>query len=202
LIAALGLSLGTMGDNVLSRDIQISRWVQNGSIPFERSIASFGNHAGSAIVGVPVAIAIAVVFAALRRIPASLIVLLALAARTLNTPLKELFESPRPTPESVKVTESASGYGFPSGHSMGAMLLCGSVAIAVSLSFKNRLLSIASFLVGLLVVLATGLGRVSTGAHWPSDVLGGYLWGASLLIAASALALRLGEYLERKRRHP
>jgi undecaprenyl-diphosphatase len=201
-VATLAISLATMGANVLSVDVRVSRWVQQGSIPFEGILASFGNRAGSATVAVPTAIAVAGLFAAFRRIPASLVVLLALAARALNTPLKELFESPRPTSDFVKVTESAIGYGFPSGHSMGAMLLCGSIAVGVALSFKNRWISIAIFPVGLFVVLATGLGRIYTGAHWPSDVLGGYLWGASLLIVTSALALRLSEYIERKRRHP
>ena len=44
----------------------------------------------------------------------------------------------------------------------------------------------------LLVVLAlTGIVNVWLGVHWPSDVLGGYLWGAVLLLPAVAAGERL-----------
>lgn len=36
----------------------------------------------------------------------------------------------------------------------------------------------------LALILLTGYGRIYVGAHWPSDVLGGWLWGATLLTAA------------------
>lgn len=43
----------------------------------------------------------------------------------------------------------------------------------------------AGWLIAGLVIVANGIGRIYTGAHWPSDVLGG------ILIAAAWLALVL-----------
>ena len=36
----------------------------------------------------------------------------------------------------------------------------------------------------LALILLTGYGRILVGAHWPSDVLGGHLWGGLLLLLA------------------
>ena len=39
----------------------------------------------------------------------------------------------------------------------------------------------------LAIVLAAGFARIRIGVHWPSDVLGGYLYGAAFLLTLLAL---------------
>jgi membrane-associated phospholipid phosphatase len=188
LMLALSMSLLTMGGNVLAADIGVGKALQGTSISFEATIAAFGNHAGSAVFGVPVGIAVAALLLWRRQWIGTLTISVALLARLLNTPLKELFESPRPTSGSLRITEHASGYGFPSGHAMGIVLAAGSIALGVTMSVRSRRVAIAVWTAALLVILATGYGRIRVGAHWPSDVLGGYLWGAFLLTVAVLVA--------------
>ncbi len=51
----------------------------------------------------------------------------------------------------------------------------------------------AGALACLALILLTGYGRILVGAHWPSDVLGGYLWGGLLLLLALRVAGTVAE---------
>ena len=75
-----------------------------------------------------------------------------------------------------------SGYSFASGHSIGATLLYGQLAILVVPMLKNR--QWRSLMIGVmaLLVLVVGLSRIALGAHYLSDVLGGIVLGILWLI--------------------
>ena len=70
---------------------------------------------------------------------------------------------------------TAQGYSFPSGHSTSAVAAYGSLAAHEK---KNRLLWALAILLPLLV----GFSRVFVGAHYPTDVLCGWLLGAAVVI--------------------
>jgi membrane-associated phospholipid phosphatase len=99
--------------------------------------------------------------------------------------LKALLAHPRPD----SFTGIAHLYpgSFPSGHSTAAMAL----ALAGVMVAPPRLRPLAA-VVGGAVALAMGFSVVLLGAHFPSDVVGGYLFaaGASLCVVA---ALRSAE---------
>jgi undecaprenyl-diphosphatase len=120
-------------------------------------------------------------------------VVLVVAARALNMPLKELIERPRPGVDDVLIRNPATGYGFPSGHASTAMLVFGYVAV-VAMLHAPRPLGAAIVALSVAAMLLIGWDRIYDGAHWPSDVLGGYATGAALLAAALAappLAMQL-----------
>ena len=89
--------------------------------------------------------------------------------------IKLLIERPRPDYQIIE--PFASGFSFPSGHSLFAIILCGVLVYLVdqwvSPKFPRRTIQI------LLVLLVIGMGvsRVYLGVHWPSDVIGSYLLG-------------------------
>jgi undecaprenyl-diphosphatase len=128
-------------------------------------------------------------------------VVLVLMARTLNTPLKELIDRPRPTSLDVLIREPADGLGFPSGHSSTVVLVYGYAAV-VAWSHASRHIAAAIVGAALAVIALIGWDRIYDGAHWPSDVLGGYASGTALLIMAIAtpvLAMRLWHETQKHR---
>jgi membrane-associated phospholipid phosphatase len=101
----------------------------------------------------------------------------------VNGAFKMLINRPRPSPDLVDVLCAAQGNGFPSGHAFFAILLLGLTAYFISINARNRALRKLA-LAGLIVlVLLVGISRVYLGAHWPSDVIGGYLIGGVFLTA-------------------
>lgn len=87
-------------------------------------------------------------------------------------------ERPYETFSSVQVKHlwSAGGYSFPSGHTAQAFAM----ATIVSLQYPNAITISAS----MVWALAVGTGRIYLGLHYPSDVLGGMLLGATSALLA------------------
>ena len=69
---------------------------------------------------------------------------------------------------------AAQGYSFPSGHSANAVTVYGSLAVHEK---KRKLLWVLAVALPLLV----GFSRVYVGAHFPTDVLGGWLLGVIIV---------------------
>lgn len=178
------------GPGVLPVDAGIGRWLQATPIPFGSAIAAFGNAAGSSSAGALLAVAAIAVVALLGCRTDALFLAGLLLARLLNAPLKSWADSPRPPATILRVTEPADGLGFPSGHSMGIVLLAGGLAYVAASALPAGRLRALPWVLATLAILATGYGRIETGAHWPSDVLGGYLWGALILTIAIVLRQR------------
>ncbi|MFB3948853.1 phosphatase PAP2 family protein [Aeromonas veronii bv. sobria] len=75
-------------------------------------------------------------------------------------------------------TQSAQGFGMPSGHTASALLFWGALLGWLWPARRGLAYSLA-----LLLALTTGLARVWLGAHFISDVAAGLLIGALLLAA-------------------
>ena len=105
----------------------------------------------------------------------------ALLSMAVNPMLKFLVDRPRPTEDLVMIWRDPAGMGFPSGHASTAMILFGLIyylaPIIVPWKWAVPLLRLSSF----MPILLIGISRVYLGAHWPSDVLGGFLVGGVIL---------------------
>lgn len=116
------------------------------------------------------------------------VLLLAVALRFLNYPLKVAIGAERPFEQpGIHITRDFPGFGFPSGHVYSDVLIYGGLA-AVAPTAAGRGAGAALRVACLAIMLMAGAARMVVGAHWPSDVLGGYLWG----VCALSLALTIG----------
>jgi undecaprenyl-diphosphatase len=186
-LATLGLSLAAAGDGVLPGDVAVSRAIQaidwRGATILASAVNAIGGTLGSCLV----AATLAYVCARRGQATFALVVLGALALRFGNALIKFSVDSPRPDSGLVQVTEQANGLGFPSAHVMGVVLLYGALLVLVPELIGNRPCRLAIQATAGLMLLAIGFGRIHAGAHWPSDVLGAYLYG--VLGLAGLLAL-------------
>lgn len=100
--------------------------------------------------------------------------------------LKGIFGRPRP-PVSIALVATPGSASFPSGHSIGAIVLYGTLATLLILSDRTLREKALGAVAGTLVTLAVGLSRVYLGVHWASDVLGSLLLGAALICVGTAV---------------
>src|SRR5581483_6210140 len=70
-----------------------------------------------------------------------------------------------------------SGYSFASGHSIGATLLYGQIALFLIPVIKSRRGRVCLFAAAGVVVALVGFSRIALGAHYLTDVLGGVFFG-------------------------
>lgn len=191
LIAALVLSLLSARGLPFAWDAPVMAWVQSEpgwTIRLAQALSWIGLFVPSLLLALAVA---AWLWRIGARAPAALVVAASLL-HGINRPMKAVIGRARPPEDVAEIIERASGLGFPSGHAFGAMLLFPVIAVALGLVIRPgwplRLVQ------ALLVLLAVGIGwsRVRLGAHWPSDVLGGWLWGAGIALALLAWGERWG----------
>ncbi len=97
----------------------------------------------------------------------------------LNIVLKHLFQRERPVLENPLVT--LASYGFPSGHTMGTTLFCGSIAILAATSGRGFAAQVLFFALAGLWVLVIGASRIYLGAHYFTDVIGAITAGTAWL---------------------
>lgn len=117
------------------------------------------------------------------------IVLLSMVPMALGNAIKMLVDRPRP--DYLLLGPMPNNMSFPSGHSIYALLFGGILILLAEELIETTLIrrSVQAGLV--LLILAVGASRVYLGVHWPSDIIGGYLFGLVALVALLRLRNRL-----------
>ena len=105
------------------------------------------------------------------------IIVTALSGLLVSTLLKEVIDRPRP--DLVQASTRVYTSSFPSAHAM--LSACVYLAFATLLAQAQRLKrqKTAVFLFCSMVIVLVGFSRIYLGVHWPSDVMAGWMAGAS-----------------------
>jgi undecaprenyl-diphosphatase len=146
-----------------------------------RVVGAPGSLAALALVSALVAMALL----AQRRWSAFTVWLVAvLGGEALNLLLKDLFARPRPRFERPLVVEAS--HSFPSGQAMESLVVYGMLAYFAVLILRGTGKRIAVAVGAAVLVILIGFGRVYLGAHYLSDVVGGFVAGGAWLGAVVA----------------
>ncbi|MBQ9012440.1 MAG: phosphatase PAP2 family protein [Bacilli bacterium] len=76
------------------------------------------------------------------------------------------------------------GFSYPSGHTICAMLLYGTLILLVAKRIKGKKKNILIALLSLMIVL-TGVSRIYFGAHYLTDVVASVILGSIILIVSN-----------------
>ncbi len=146
-----------------------------------RVVGAPGSLAALALVSVAAAVALLVQ----RRWSALAAWLVAvIGGEALNLVLKDLFARPRPRFERPLVVETS--HSFPSGQAMESLVVYGMLAYFAVLILSGSGKRVAVAVGAAVLVVLIGFGRVYLGAHYLSDVVGGFAAGGAWLGAVVA----------------
>ncbi len=149
-----------------------SKWMNSAAL----AVTSLG---GTMVAGTLVVGLIALLVFARRRVDA-LVVFLSAAPMMSSFFLKEIVGRARP--DFMTIGTEPTSLSFPSGHALFAMVFGGLlITLANDLVQPVKLRRAIQFGLALLII-AVGASRVYLGVHYPSDVLGGYLFGGLALL--------------------
>ncbi len=98
---------------------------------------------------------------------------------------KYMVARPRPHQYFVSGPPLHSSHGFPSDHVLAAAAFYGMLLVLLRKAVRHRSWQWGIMGGILLLILLVGLSRIYRGAHWPSDVLGGYALGGAYCLLAT-----------------
>jgi membrane-associated phospholipid phosphatase len=161
-------------------DKSITSWFVIHATPLRTAIARVVTFFGSVGFVSFASIAIAVVLAVRKSFYRLLaLVLAAGGGALLNIALKHLFHRQRPVLENPLVT--LASYGFPSGHTMGATIFYGVLALIVTYWMRSWSHRVLTGWLAALVITLIGTSRIYLGAHYFTDVIGAVAVGLAWL---------------------
>jgi len=168
-------------------DQKATAWVKVLIPPSATPVMLFFSFIGSAVpVGV-FTTGIALFFCHRKRNrEATVVVTAVLGAFLLEELLKTIFRRPRPH---LAPFTGAHGYSFPSGHATVAAALAVVLAWLWYRHARNRPSRWLGPATGLFLTFFIGISRVYLGAHYPSDVLAGFILGAAWGVMVAAFLL-------------
>lgn len=164
-----------VGDVYLTKNVQsvdASPWVK---------VMQLASIIGSAPVVIAAASSVMIWFLYKGQRPESLLIIAAVMTLPIVSVVKELVGRHRPTEEMVTVWYDLDSLSFPSGHSFTAVVIFGLFFYVAPLLVRSTSAVAAIRIASITMIGLIGMSRVYLGAHWPSDVLGGFLYGGVAL---------------------
>src|SRR5215471_8905320 len=172
-------------------DMGITAALQKQRQPWIRRFMVAISEIGFPKLSVPLTIGVAGIFLALRFRLEAIFILLTTSSNLLNALVKRLIKRPRPTAELVTVVRVINEPSFPSGHVMHYTNFYGLLIYLLSTNWRSGKLRNALIAICSILITFIGPSRIYLGAHWPSDVMVGYIYGGLWFGGIMALYLRV-----------
>lgn len=188
IIAALG---HLYPESVTSWDYQMAEWIYEMREAELTQYIERLTRIGDGISQVIVTAVIGLIFANLVTWKLGLwyILTVLFGAEFLNNAVKNIHQRIRPT-EVTSLIEQG-GYAFPSGHSMGTMILYGGLIYMIWRHGHSQSIKFLTTILVVLVIIGVGFSRIYLGVHYLTDVIGGWSLGLAWLMLCIGIYDRL-----------
>jgi undecaprenyl-diphosphatase len=200
---ALILWLSRVGSQAPPIDERIHAWVLAHRSPASLTIAQGITWGGAVALVLPLTVIIGTITSRSdnglrKRLRAGLLVA-ASAGIGIYLGLQINYWTARPRPPLADWVSVAGGPAFPSGHTTAATIFAASCAWVIAARTAEGWPRRLVWLGAVLFAIAVGWSRVWLGVHWPTDVLGGWLWGVAWFGTATAVILLMRQRADRSR---
>ena len=171
LVAAIG------NESIAHFDLAVINFIQGMEMHWLTPIIKVFTWIGSGYVVAPITIIafILLFFVYQYRKQAFLLVTVVVGTVILNGLLKVYFKRERP--DIYRILD-ATGFSFPSGHTMMAFSLYTIIAYILWRNVKTPLSRVLLILFTNFMIVIISTGRIYLGVHYPSDIVGGYIASA------------------------
>lgn len=202
LFIGMTLTLAALAEHVVTGrpltmvDQQLSGWLARSRTPPLTTFFIVVTSLGSTAVAVIVAIVLGVYLVLRKQRYWLAATMLSIGGgMLLNRLLKLAFQRARP--ELDDPIRTFAGYSFPSGHTVAATVVFGTLALLLFVKVKSATARFMVLLIAGLVILMVGFSRIYLGAHYLTDVLAAMAEG----IAWVSLSFTLVTFWKRRRTH-
>jgi undecaprenyl-diphosphatase len=172
-------------------EVAVVQFVQGWEIPGLRGLDLWLTRLGHTPWALPLTVLAVAGLMAAGHAKLGLLLALATTGRILGGIIKIAIDRPRPEAGDVNLAHFFGGPSFPSGHVLGTTLLLGWLAYSATHVIPQRAVRIPFQMACVAVIAMMGISRIELGAHWPTDVAGGYLVAGLMLMPLIALHGRL-----------
>lgn len=177
LFVALGVSLETVWIRQFDRQlINLAR--SQPALSFFRAVTILGS---DYVLTTAILLTVFVLYRTARTAELITTIGVGVSAKVLEQGFKLLFHRARP--DAAGLTDNTfGGYSFPSGHGLNSAAIYGFILVLIGMNVKRSSLKYLVLIGGVAIIVTIGVSRVILLAHWPSDVVGGWIIASTLLL--------------------
>lgn len=172
-------------------DLHISREIQENQTENLNTLMIGISWLGRTPVSIAMVALTALVLVLLKYKNEALLILSTLLSGIVGLILKILINRPRPSQDLVVLLEKTQYQSFPSGHVLFYTVFFGAL-ILIFLHMKKIKYSLRILLITacLVMIFLGAFSRIYLGAHWFTDVLGGFIVGIICLFAMGSIYVK------------
>ncbi len=192
ILVSLFISLGSLylflkiGHEALDKDILvidsgIINYIYSFRSPAMNNIMMFFTSLGSGLSLILLSTIMILYIGTIRKKDVGIYLAILYSGILLNAILKFTYQRPRPDYLPL-IHETSSS--FPSGHSMNSFVFFAAFSYFILRETKNTKLTVIISILSTIIIILIGISRIYLGAHYPSDVIGGFIAGFLLFTSA------------------